>query len=81
MANYSNSDQIIEEMNQAEMNAKSDQLTQILNQSFDMIGQGATPQEVLQQAQKMLADMENKNGLGSTSNSNNVQMRQGGTPA
>jgi hypothetical protein len=46
-----------------------------------MIGQGATPQEVLQQAQKMLADMENKNGLGSTSNSNNVQMRQGGTPA
>jgi hypothetical protein len=78
MGNYSNSDQIIEEMNQAEMNAKSDQLTQILNQSFDMIGQGATPQEVLQQAQQMLSDMENKNGLGSTSNSNNVQARQGG---
>jgi uncharacterized protein (UPF0305 family) len=78
MANYSNSDQIIEEMNRAEMNAKSDQLTQILNQSFDMIGQGATPQEVLQQAQQMLSDMENKNGLGSTSNSNNVQARQGG---
>jgi hypothetical protein len=80
MGNYSNADQIIEEMNAEEMKAKGDLLDKILQTSFDSLAQGHTHQEVLQMAQQQLQEMEQKSGMGSTSNSNNVQMRQGGTP-
>jgi hypothetical protein len=42
-----------------------------------MLSQGASPQEVQQAALDQLQQME-KGGMGSTSNSNNVQMAQQG---
>lgn len=79
-SNYADSDAIIERMNQEEMNAKSDQLSQILDSSFHALSQGAHPNDVLQMAQEQLQQMEQKNGLGDTQNANNVQMQQSGTP-
>jgi hypothetical protein len=74
---FTNKEEIIERMNVEEMRNKEQELTNILNQSFDMLSQGASPQEVQQAALDMLNQME-QGGLGSTSNSNNVQAAQQG---
>jgi hypothetical protein len=44
-----------------------------------MLSQGASPQEVQQAALGMLQEMEQSQGMGSTSNANGVQMAQSGT--
>jgi hypothetical protein len=75
---WPNKDDIIKRMDVEEMKNKEQELTDILNQSFDMLAQGATPQEVQQAAIQQLQEME-KGGMGSTSNSNNVQAAQAGT--
>lgn len=77
--NPSNKDQIIERMKVEEMRNKEQELTNILNQSFDMLSQGASPQEVQQAALDQLHQMEQAAGNGSSSNSNGVQMAQAGT--
>ena len=74
---WSNKDEIIQRMNVEEMKNKDEQLSQILQQSFDMLAQGAAPQEVQQAAIDQLHQME-QGSLGSTSNSNNVQAAQQG---
>jgi hypothetical protein len=76
---WPNKDEIIKRMNIEEMRNKEKELTNILNQSFDMLSQGASPQEVQQAALGMLQEMEQSAGMGSTSNSNNVQAAQSGT--
>jgi pyruvate formate-lyase activating enzyme-like uncharacterized protein len=76
---WPNKDEIIKRMNVEEMRNKEKELTNILNQSFDMLSQGASPQEVQQAALGMLQEMEQSAGMGSTSNSNNVQAAQSGT--
>jgi hypothetical protein len=75
---WSNKDEIIQRMNVEEMKNKEEQLSQILQQSFDMLAQGAAPQEVQQAAIDQLNQMES-GSLGNTSNSNNVQAAQAGT--
>jgi hypothetical protein len=75
---WSNKDEIIKRMNVEEMQNKDEQLSQILQQSFDMLAQGAAPQEVQQAAIDQLHQME-QGSLGNTSNSNNVQAAQQGT--
>jgi beta-phosphoglucomutase-like phosphatase (HAD superfamily) len=75
---FSNKEEIIERMNVEEMRNKDQELTNILNQSFEMMAQGATPDNVIQAALDQLHEMEQKQGLGSSSNSNNVQMSQQG---
>jgi hypothetical protein len=47
---WPNKDDIIKRMDIEEMRNKEQELTDILNQSFDMLAQGATPQEVQQAA-------------------------------
>jgi hypothetical protein len=80
MMQFSNTDQIIERMNMDEMKNKEQELTQILDMSFNMLSQGASPQEVQQAALDALAQMEGGNeAMGSTSNANNVQAAQAGT--
>jgi hypothetical protein len=74
---WSNKDEIIQRMNVDEMKNKEEQLSQILQQSFDMLAQGAAPQEVQQAAIDQLNEME-QGSLGNTSNSNNVQAAQQG---
>ena len=74
---WSNKDEIINRMNVEEMKNKDQQLTQILQQAFDMLAQGAAPQEVQQAAVDQLHQME-QGSLGNTSNSNNVQAQQQG---
>ena len=75
---WPNKDDIIKRMDVEEMKNKEQELTDVLNQSFDMLAQGATPQEVQQAAIQQLQEME-KGGMGSTSNSNNIQSQQAGT--
>jgi hypothetical protein len=75
---FSNKEEIIERMNVEELRNKDQELTNILNQSFEMMAQGATPDNVIQAALDQLHEMEQKQGLGSSSNSNNVQMAQQG---
>jgi hypothetical protein len=75
---FSNKDEIIKRMNIEEMKNKEEELTNILQQSFDMLAQGASQEEVSQAAIEQLQQMEQGKGLGSTSNSNNVQAAQQG---
>lgn len=75
---FSNKDEIIKRMNVEEMKNKEKELTDILNQSFEMLSQGASPQEVQQAALDQLQQME-QGSMGSTSNANGVQMQQSGT--
>jgi hypothetical protein len=75
---FSNKDEIIKRMNVEEMKNKEKELTDILDQSFEMLSQGASPQEVQQAALDQLQQME-QGSMGSTSNSNGVQMQQSGT--
>lgn len=75
---WPNKDEIIKRMDIEEMRNKEQELTNILNQSFDMLAQGASPQDVQQAAVEMLQQMESGKGLGSASNSNNVQSAQQG---
>jgi hypothetical protein len=75
---WSNKDDIIKRMNADEMKNKDKELTDILNQSFDMLKNGSTPQEVQQAALDSLHQMEQGQGIGSASNSNNIQANQEG---
>jgi hypothetical protein len=75
---FSNKDEIIKRMNVEEMKNKEKELTDILDQSFEMLSQGASPQEVQQAALEQLQQME-QGSMGSTSNANGVQMQQAGT--
>jgi hypothetical protein len=76
---FTNKEEIIQRMNVEELRNKDEELTNILNQSFSMLSQGATPDNVIQAALDQLHEMDQQKGLGSASNSNNVQMAQGGT--
>jgi hypothetical protein len=76
---WPNKDEIIQRMNVDEMKNKEQELTQILQSSFEMLSQGASPQEVQQQAIQHLQEMEQGGGIGNASNSNQVQASQAGT--
>jgi hypothetical protein len=76
---WPNKDEIIQRMNVDEMKNKEQELTQILQSSFEMLSQGASPQEVQQQAIQHLQEMEQGGGIGNASNSNQVQASQQGT--
>jgi hypothetical protein len=76
---WPNKDEIIQRMNVEEMKNKEQELTQILQSSFEMLSQGASPQEVQQQAIQHLQEMEQGGGIGNASNSNQVQASQAGT--
>jgi hypothetical protein len=76
---WPNKDEIINRMNIEEVRNKEQQLTDILNSSFDMLAQGASQQEVSQAAIDQLHQMESQEGMGSSNNSNGVQMAQSGT--
>jgi hypothetical protein len=76
---WSNKDEIIKRMNSEEMKAEEEKITNILNQSFDMLKNGATPEEVQKEVLAGLDQMGQDKGIGSASNSNNIQMSQSGT--
>jgi hypothetical protein len=78
MIDFARKDKIMDRMKVEEMKVKEQELTQILDMSFEMLAQGASPQETQQAAVQALEEMGQQNAMGSTSNSNNVQAAQQG---
>jgi hypothetical protein len=78
MIDFARKDKIMDRMKVEETKVKEQELTQILDMSFEMLAQGASPQETQQAAIQALEEMGQQNAMGSTSNSNNVQMAQQG---
>jgi hypothetical protein len=78
MIDFARKDNILERMKVEEMKVKEQELSQILEMSFGMLAEGASPQETQQAALEALDQMSQQNAMGSTSNSNNVQAAQQG---
>lgn len=78
MIDFARKDKIMDRMKVEEMKVKEQELTQILDMSFNMLAEGASPQETQQAAIQALEEMGQQNAMGSTSNSNNVQAAQQG---
>jgi hypothetical protein len=79
MIDFARKDKIMDRMKVEEMKVKEQELTQILDMSFNMLAEGASPQETQQAAIQALEEMGQQNAMGNVSNSNNVQAAQQGT--
>jgi hypothetical protein len=79
MMDFAKKDEILKRMNMDEMRNKTDEALQVANFIAEAQAQGLPPEQIQEMAVEMFNQLEtNPQGMGSTSNSNNVQMQQQG---
>lgn len=80
MMDIMNKDEIIKRMDMEEMRNRTEEAMQIAQMMTEALASGVDPQEAYNMGIQMFEQMEAQmKGMGSTSNSNNVQMQQQGT--